>query len=599
MDPTLTRSAAHKVFGDLYRKPRPPELQEEVDRIVQSTADIFVRIKRIEELDERTTSKTQGPRDDVSARRGGQGSAGGSTGGRSGKPGHTGGVRKKKSESADDDAPGFFASLFGGELVKWGKTNGTISAGFLGINPHLSSRAAGLFSFLKEEQLISTLKLLRLAVRDGWEIWPPRKYNTIAAALNFFEEYGKMSVILKRERPEDWIRDSRNFVGSYLFLMAHPDYAAVLQEDMIEFSARYKDISGHVAAYRAAVQFLLNLDSRKPTLKSVITAFHVLARKEITDWNSAISDIRVKEPVLDTYRAPENIRNTISGKIGRLRETLSRARIDLQELGEIRKKYFQMDASGKVKVEFLNEICGDVVRRSYPESIINENLIQSHKKEPMKLLWIILKDFDTTVLSMLSGTVQTRVGGITQEVIVFKQGLFKTLMDEFAPVMRDMEVYLKKYKNVSYSFNDFIQDTKKEPEDEILRSFHVIVKKSLKVFKGFLNDLQIIMQNHNSALDAAAAGKGKEKLLSSKQVPIETAAIGMRFLPFYENEIIASNRMNGKTIEKAVGDILMNLYNYIYIFRDPDISARLASVQKLQTDIEEASAALEKMGVKA
>ncbi|MCB1317994.1 MAG: hypothetical protein KDK27_18645, partial [Leptospiraceae bacterium] len=51
VDPTLTKADAHRVFGDLYRKPRSPELQAEVDKIVASTSDVFVRIERIEQLD--------------------------------------------------------------------------------------------------------------------------------------------------------------------------------------------------------------------------------------------------------------------------------------------------------------------------------------------------------------------------------------------------------------------------------------------------------------------------------------------------------------------------------------------------------------------
>jgi len=68
MDEPLTRTQAHKLFGELYNKPRPPELQKQVDEIVNRYSDIYVRIKKIHELDQKyqEQQKKELPKDNSS-----------------------------------------------------------------------------------------------------------------------------------------------------------------------------------------------------------------------------------------------------------------------------------------------------------------------------------------------------------------------------------------------------------------------------------------------------------------------------------------------------------------------------------------------------
>lgn len=58
MNEPLTKSQAYRVFGQLYNKPRSPELQKQVEEIVNKYSDIFVRIQKIQELDKSQQQKT-------------------------------------------------------------------------------------------------------------------------------------------------------------------------------------------------------------------------------------------------------------------------------------------------------------------------------------------------------------------------------------------------------------------------------------------------------------------------------------------------------------------------------------------------------------
>lgn len=54
-----SRTDAHKVFADLYRKPRSPEHQQKIDEVIQKSNDIFIRIDLMKKVDEEFEQKRE------------------------------------------------------------------------------------------------------------------------------------------------------------------------------------------------------------------------------------------------------------------------------------------------------------------------------------------------------------------------------------------------------------------------------------------------------------------------------------------------------------------------------------------------------------
>lgn len=52
MDENVSRTEAHKIFANLYRKSRSAEHQAKVDEIITRSNDVFIRIDMIKKLDE-------------------------------------------------------------------------------------------------------------------------------------------------------------------------------------------------------------------------------------------------------------------------------------------------------------------------------------------------------------------------------------------------------------------------------------------------------------------------------------------------------------------------------------------------------------------
>ena len=360
-------------------------------------------------------------------------------------------------------------------------------------------------------------------------------------------------------------------------------------------SKSHKPDAHHV---KKSVNFIINAEDRFPTLKNAILAYYTLAKHRIYTWNELCQDLNVKDPVLDAYRGPESVMTNIYARVSKQKENLTGINSQLQDIKEIRKRYFQFDSNGKVRVDFLDTICDDVVRRTYPENQINDHIIKSHKTEPHRLLYVVLKDFDISSSFLLSGAVNLRGGGTGEEVLVFKQGLFKHEMDEFSNIYRDIDVFVKKFKNLTYTFSDFLRDLKEGSADSVVSNFLSIVKASNKLFNSFATDLKVVMDNHYMAVDAERNGHLKDKLTNTRSIPIETLEIGMRFIPHSDREIMSSTRMAGKSVEDALHEITMNLFNYLYIFRDSDLAKKLGAGAKLQAESKQIKESLHRMGVK-
>lgn len=585
MDPTLTRAAAHKVFGDLYRKPRPPELQEKVDRVIQATSDVFVRIQRIEELDSEFAKGKRGVE-----------TAGKKPAGRSG----TGGTANSRpAQRRPEKKAGLLDQLLGGgDIGVWGKETETLSAGFLGRNLKLSKKCEDIFTHLNEEVVVATIKCFRFATRVGWQVWEPAVYNVVVTAFQFFNEFANVAAVIKRthERQETIAQETGIMQKMYGALIQYPNYKKILGENFTKLVIESKDMAGNTDMLKLALNHIINLEARNPTLKNTILAFHALSRKNLLTWQDVMNELAVGKPVLNRYRAPEQIMQQIDAAIKKHETQIDLRTGEIKEIENLKKSFFEYDSSGKVKTEFLNNIVHEVLRRIYNEKLLNETNVRVHKTEPPRLLYVILKDFDISTLYLLEGSFHIKDAGGQAEMILFKQGLWRAAIDEFNAVLRETEMFYKKNKNLAFNFQNLIEIMKSGHGDEEMKKFLALVGRANRLFKTIVTNFRIVWENHMLARRDNSPGAA-EKLARTKTIPIEVFAVGKRYIPFYDSEIISNNRWHGHMVESVVRDIVRNMYNYLFIFRDDELLGHLSSINRLKNDIDLHVAALKKLGV--
>lgn len=586
MDPSLTRSKAHQVFGDLYRKPRSPELQKKVDEVVSSESDIFVRIKKIEELDRQFRSSGS------PELRGGDGRRSNMSGG---------GQESRASRKAGmpPREPGsFWIRIFGGDLAVWGRRNSTFDVGFLGMKIELSRGVFKLFTNLKEDQVVATIKTLRSIMKFGWERWEPKRYNTVVAAYQFFNEFVKVASLFgKIDEDSNWVNQTLKMQKFYAMLIRYPDYAETLNEDLPELASISKELQTMVPTVKRTMKYITSLENRNPSLTNAILAFYAYTTRKIFNWEDILKQLDITEPITHQYRAPESILGMINAKIKKLKQDKNSKKLEIREIEEIKKNYFKFDESGKLVTDFIDEIVEDVVRRIFHENMLNESLIKNHKTQPHRLLYCIVRDFESTIATLLEGGVTVQSAGSTEEVIIIKSGLFRPSLDEVDMVYRSIDAFNKKNNNFSYSFKTFRDDiAKKNNSGGEVVAFLQIVSKANKALRNVATNIKTILDNHSMAFNSERSGQLKDKIARSKEIPIETLEIGMRFLPHSDRILMVNNRLNGLTVNKAFRESLMNLFNYLYLFRDQEIVKMLASSAKVEQEIANIETELKRMG---
>ena len=595
MDPTLTRSQAHKYFGELYQRSRSPEAQKRVDEIVKNVSDIFVRIKRIEELDEQEGGGSRGVEtrgDGGGRRRAGGGSGAGS---RKAAPKK---APARKPAAASTSKPGFLTNLFGGDLAKWGERTGTLSSGFLALNLKLSREVPRVFEQFDEDSIISAIRSFRFAVVNAWEGFPPQKYNVIVCAYQFFQEFVKIPVLFKKQDPPATIiQETLKAQVLYAQLLKMPNWEKVLVDEFPEWVGNMEDISKLAKKTEKVMRQIAALERTRPKLSDCFLSLYALERKKLMGWPELLDELKVKEPVLDEYRAPESVMQRIQKRISKLRQEIRTRKESIEEIQEIRKLYFKTDSNGRVTVDFLDSILSAVVRKTQPEKSMNEDYVRAQKTEPHRLLHLLLQDYEMTVLSLLTGTVQVdhEAGGVG-DGILFKSGLFKFEADESLGVHREMEEFLRKYKNTTFTFQAYIAGLKTGSKDAMISGFAHVVARANKLFRRTVASLRLVLHNHEQAVEKEAHQKASENLLRTKTYPIEILEPAVRFIPMYDRVLAGSTRLNGMTIEKAMETIVMNLYNYLYIFRDDELVRTLASIPRLKSEIQGIQSRLERYG---
>jgi hypothetical protein len=578
MDPALTRTKAHVLFGELYSKSRPPELQEKVEAAIQGVSDIFVRIRKIQEIDEQfeRSRKPSRPEPVQRSRRGG----GGGTG-----TGPSAIANRPKAPAANSG--GFLSFIFGkSDLAAWGEKTGTIVTGLFGLNQHLSSQVQHSFSAVNEQQIVELLKAMRFFIQKGWERFPPAKYNSVVTAYQFFEEYLKVELLFrKQEIVSTILTQTIKMQVLYAQLLQFEGFADFFRGDFVEFLKDDKDYGAVSSELLAGIESLLGFETRRPRLSDCILSLYAVDRKRLFNWTELITELKVGAPVTDRYRAPEKIQQVIQQRQDRLQNEIEFRKRSIAEIAYIRETYFKIDERGKANVDFIQDIARDVLMRSSSEQRTSAEYLRASISEPHRLLAILLKDVDVNFIQILSGSVHVHQQGAPTEVIIFRPAVFKAELDLLNELQQDMAEFLKKFKNTALSFAMYLAATKGEAKDQVSQGFRPLAMKSCQLFSSLQSKLRTVLVAHRETLEKEATGHLKEAVQRTRSIPIEAISAEQRFLPWSDAVVADSSRFSQKTVLDVLDDMVRCLYNYLYIYRDTSLLQTLNSVPRLKSEV--------------
>ena len=589
MNQTLKKEGAHRLFGKLYRQARSPALQKQVDQIVKNNKDIFVRIKLIEELDKKNTSKYLPSKKKSEKPEVAKGTTKPVTHKPiAHKPAEANAIWHAEREEASSRPPGlrpmlaknapqtkretgFFERLFRSKsrrITAWGRYTHTLKKKFLHLD--LSETARALFSGIDEKDIIQSLKALRLAAGGIWGYVNASNYNTLIAAYQFFSEYTKHKNIFSRTKDvSQWIESTLVMQKSYAHLLQYKEHQKLLLHTLPNYIASTEKYNSLLPSLKISMEHIISLGSQKPSLKDTIIAFYVISENKLYPWDEIERRLGVQKAVHRRFCAPQEVQVLIQQRVQNLRKKHEVLENEIKEIKLIREKHLALREDGHFDTNFLDHLIYDVVRRAYGEKNAVAHVVRSYKSQPHRLLFAILRDFNISYLPLLGSALSVSGSDkVTETINVFSPSIFRERIENFNQLLRGMDTYLRKYPGLAYSFSDFAKNLQKKIFDPSLETFHRIVQQANKFFKDMIIDIQAVLNNHENAQKSKNIEKGKEE---QKVKPIEEIGTRARYLPYAEATLLSSGRFNNKTLFYSIENLATHIYNYLYIFHDPSI----------------------------
>ncbi|GBF48578.1 hypothetical protein LPTSP4_00770 [Leptospira ryugenii] len=603
----VSRTEAHRVFADLYRKPRTPDHQQLVDEAILRSNDVFIRIDLIKKVDEDYQNKNK-PKDkpksyfeDKPERE--SSSRGDSQGKQEQKrqselvstesAKQKQAAQKKKAEPAKPatGGGGFFAALFGGgggqtPIAKFAKDTGAIDVGLFGRNPSISPSAERLFRTLKEDTIIPTIQALRTAEQQGWRLWTPLVYNIIANFSKFFNAFVSLdSLFIDKISPDIFLDRSVKMQMFYIRYLHRDDAPKIILENLPKIVEMDEKLANKMSAVMTGINFGIGLESEKPKLSDVITAFYIVSKKKMVTWDEIIADLRVPAIQEHKFQASREIQKEVEITVAKISDDINVRVFKKEELQNLRTRYFTIDDKGKINFEFLNIVVDDFTKLHIPEAAKSQSVKNTYKSMPHRLLYLLLRDIQVVYINMIEGYI--RLGDINQnqELLIVQPGLFRQEIETMNNLVRAIETFNKKFPSFQYTFQQFNSDYSKGTMDQIVNSILRVLIDSAEFFGQFANKLNIMVESHLMARASESKGKGTDKVAVTKEKVIEEIKLQQRFIPHYDKTLVTKERINGMTVEEIIIQLTKYLYNYAVIFKDPQTSQKLTAHRKIEQEL--------------
>lgn len=603
----VSRTEAHRVFADLYRKSRTPDHQQLIDEAILKSNDVFIRIDLIKKVDEDYANKhkEKKPADDRD-RGTPEGNRNPSNRGetrqppKENKPKRSSEVvnvesakqkQAQKKKPQDSGGVGFLAGLFGGggatnSIAKFAKETGAIEIGLFGRNPTISNSVEKLFRGVKEDILVPTIQALRVAEQQGWRIWSPLAYNVINNFNKFYNAFATLDGLVADKISADIFLDrSLKMQMFYVRFLQREDSRDIILTHLPEIVKQDEKLANKLNKIMEGVSYALALESGRPKLTEAITAFYIVSKKKMFSWQEIVADLRVPAIQEHKFQAAREIQKEVEITVAKISDDINSRLFKKEELQNLRSRYFSIDDKGKISFDFLNHVVDDYMAHHLPESAKSQTVKNSYKSQPHKLVYLLLRDLQTVYVNMIEGYVRLGDKNQNQEILLVQPGLFKNEIDQLNTLVRNLDNFNKKFPSFSYSFQQYNTDYTSGATDQIARTMMTTLQGASEFFGNFANKLNMLIESHLMAKSSESKGKSSEQISATKDKIIEEVKLMARFIPHYEKAVVAKERINGMSVENVFIQFTKYLYNYAVIFKDPNTTTKLTAHRKIEQEL--------------
>lgn len=603
MNENISRTDAHKIFANLYRKKREPEHQAKVDDALTKSNDVFIRIDLIQKIDAEydKASKKEAQAEEAKEEKKPTGnttikiqSLGKDTNqsATSNKIITPDEIRAEKvekvQEKQDKTTVGILDILLGSaaNISKFAKESRSLDLGLFGRKPTISKNVEKLFRSLKEDEIISTIQALKYSEQVGWRIWKPAHYNIVLNYNRFFNAFISLdSLFMDEISAEVFLGRSMKMQMYYVRMLLRADTKDIIMEKVPALIKMEAKLYSKIEPILRGLNYGLSLENQKPSLTDAIVAFHIVMNKKMITWPEIERNLGVAPIEEHKFNATPEIMKAIELANTKLANDIE-AKLNIQEeLDSVRKLYFTINENGKLNFDFLNGIIDDYVSHYYPENAQTPTLKTSFKTTPPKLLQLVCRDLQTIYFPIIEGYVKVDKNQIV-DILVFQTGLLFPEIDKINSIIRTLDTFNRKFPSFQYSFQKFSEDLTKGTTDQIEIQLVKVLSESGDFFGKFAKKMSIVIESHMLAVEYEKMEKANDKVLATKEKVIEEIKPMQRFVPHAEARYISQNRINGKNIFEILYEMTRYLYNYAVIFKDANTVNKLSMHKKVEAELD-------------
>ena len=595
MNENLSRTEAHKVFANLYRKTRSPEHQAKVDEIITRSNDVFIRIDLIKKLDLEFEKSSRPDKKEAPT------SSNIVTSQDTPKP------TVKKEPPKPVAAPqksegGLFDRILGagGQIGKFAKESKSLDLGLLGRKPTVSPNVEKIFKTLKEEEIIATAQALKFCEQAGWRIWSPVEYNVVVNFSRFFSAFISLDTLFKDEiSPEVFLGRSTKMQMYYTRIVNNPNTKDIILEKVPSLVKLETKLSPKMESIMKGLSYILTLETRRPTLKDSIIAYHIVLKKKLVLWDEIEKSLAVPQIDDTKFNATPEVSKQIDMSAAKIYNDITSILASMEEVQTIRNYYFNFKPNKELDLDFIDTIINDYVMHSLPESSQNDLVKITIRQTPFKLLQVLCRDLQSVYIPLIEGFIKVDYMNGIKDTSLVQTGLFFNEIDKITGTIRSVEGFTRKFPSFTYTFKKYADDLNKGTTDQLENQLLKMTSEAAELFGKFAKKLTIIVENDKMAQDLEKSGHLNEKTLFTKEKPIEELKSMQRFIPFGTGKIITQNRLNGRTVSECLYELTKYLYNYAVLFKDPMASSYLMSFSEIEANLKKMYSEYERLACKS
>ncbi len=557
-------------FVDLYKKDRSSEAKRMVEQIIDEENSIVVRIKRIQQLDQKF-SRDNGTGESALVK-------------------EDDNIKDQPAEGEEAKRTGSLvaANFFNyiiferSKLVNFGKRTQTMSFRLLGLKKELSAEAIVFWRQIITDAREFLLKQINYTLFHGWKSLDAESYNIIVIFNKFLLKFVKDGDLLDRNESDAYnLKVIESFIENYLTITHKANNKELLKESLYGVLFLNADFKPSLKDTMRVLEEIINTDKRKLCFFNIILSCYALYYNRFIKMADLINYYNIKEIKSEQHEFGQKTLTEIKSYMTKIDEEVVEIEDKLFYL-----KYIEPDLTfnmGKSKpwINIFNSLSFiDESLKSNSGELLEEAKEAGEAKSPYhaltnEIVWYtssITEGFLAHFADVLQTEIQIIKDGNVRTIKIFNPAIFQQELELLESTLKDYKYMRTSGEAISVTFETYQKfiltgRVDLEKENRLCQK----MADYLYNFKEIAYKLVAIVFRHHRASQASSSDLLKKYQTQNEPIMSEKESED-RLIPYAYDTITNHDYLDNKKILDVLNQIIYFAMNLIFLFKDNEIT---------------------------